>query len=55
MEIINLKALSFRSNQTVLLRKGFNASVGKIKPRSARFAYPLASLNRFAAVRDRRQ
>ena len=55
MEIIKLKALSFRSNQTVLLMKGFNASVGKIKPRSARFPYLLASLNRFAEARDRRQ
>ena len=31
----------------------FNASVGKIKPRFARFPYPPASLNRFAAARDR--
>jgi hypothetical protein len=37
MESINLETLSFRSNQTVLLMKGFNASVGKIKPREARF------------------
>jgi hypothetical protein len=48
MKIINLRAMSFRSNQTVLVRKGFNASVGKIKPRFARFPYVRASLNRFA-------